>query len=825
MPETIYSQQNAFFLEIEGDQFKIREPVGWQNADISITRDLTEHGLEVEFPSTSVELEFGLTPETETGNRSKEIIDNQYDITGPDTRIDILYGLWDGVTFTEQARQLLDFSKDFSIGQYGTKVKAVPVSFEKNIRNFYNTPLNMQLTETVFGGDMPGTTPLPQERLSTHSKSLRTVFNGLTTLTQIGVGPDVTQQWFVQYGFNNEITNESVTNFFIPSLMGINDPEDDGVTCLEFNNFGQAEIDTIFLRGEFQFVKTVVTTVTIQSFYGIQGQPLTLFDSTVTLYPGGGPIDVDVTYTHELSSPAELEITPGDRLFIFSSIFINGGGVVQDVNTFRVFGDPNNACELDIDIDTIDSASMTGGHRLFEAFEYATRMLTGLENRFRSTFFSGVTQGEPQDNGGRRYFLTNGNRLRQFGNADRGVTFTMQDAFDTAKMCWAVGQAFERDGDEDVIRWERVDYFYQDHEIIDLSSRTSNYERVPVSELNINTVDVSYPKISVRETDGSNTLNAINTEISIAFPVEVPEKGEVLKSKFRTDGADIETSRRLRLKPTESFSTDDDVFLIPYINGQTSVNNSVVFDAEDNAILFLTAGWLSTFQYISQIIVTGSTFNDGTYIYQSNLAVFVPGAPARYRVVVNQNISTDEVATVNIELPDLIAERDQPFSSLIGVIDEDTIYGGRLSTLRMFVNNSLWLNAGTWYKPDTFRYQTQFKKEARNFASRFNELEPHLLGDTNRVLLDESAGVAIEDANGGVSLVRPDAAKLQAQITTDELFALIDAYKGRGPTPYGYITTIDNDGSIVEGYLLEFTMKPNTNFADLTIILRGDYYD
>jgi hypothetical protein len=437
---------------------------------------------------------------------------------------------------------------------------------------------------------------------------------------------------------------------------------------------------------------------------------------------------------------------------------------------------------------------------------------------------SGTENGEAQDNGGHRFFITNGHRLRGKTGDELAPSFSLENALDACRMFFAMGQAFEKDGSDDVIRWERMDYFYQDSEILDLADRTSNYVEVVNSGLSINKARIKYPRLSVRETEGSNTLDEPNTEADVTVPLLNSTKNVNFKSNFRAAGIDIETSRRLASQdPSESFNTDDDIFIIasfpPF--GVAVAFGGGTFSAAANSITVSLATW-SILEHTITFEITGGNANDGIWTYdplQATVTGFGATIFLNENVIANEVISAGDMNTIYDS-----SERNNSFNVINGVLDPSTVYNLRLTPLRCLMNNALWLNSALWYKGPTELYKTQFKSGNVLVESEFNLFALNVLGDVDRVLLKEADGVEKQFAQEGKTLFEPTIIRFDAEITRDELIDLIDACKGQGPNAYGYISTIDNDGNPVEGYLMSLSGLPNNNFYEIELLKRGDYY-
>ena len=190
--ETIYSARDAFFLDVNGVTYKIREPIGWDKVQLEFQRDPDKHGISYEFPSKDVQLEFSLAPEPETGNKSKELIDAEYALNGPDANIFIVFGLYDGTSITlEYTRRRLDLSEDYVSGLYKTRCKTVKDNIDTLIEDFKDVPVNMEQTDSVLNNPIPGITPAAKTNLNLHSKALRQTYEARSQASVETFDPDV----------------------------------------------------------------------------------------------------------------------------------------------------------------------------------------------------------------------------------------------------------------------------------------------------------------------------------------------------------------------------------------------------------------------------------------------------------------------------------------------------------------------------------------------------------------------------------------------------------------------------------------------------------
>lgn len=842
MPETIYSNPDAFFLEIGGMDFKINEPIGWNKVEISITRDTEKHGVSVTFPDKDGTLEFDNTPERDTGNRSKDLIDAEYNLNGQDAEVIIKFGEFDGVTFTEITRQKIDFSKKYESKLHISIATTTILTLEKRIKDYYDAPINLGNPVDVLGEAIPFPSPLLPDDINMHSQVL------IKNFFKKGSGTDITDfsglpapnpafDTFVQFGFPEVVFDtDAIEDFNLPDGVSYEDP----VPLLRANfrakEGGRLIINSMLaisdltktVQGGFSEDYTTEMFVVIVSAIDGKTRSFSLGTINATATESGG--SAEWTFGQGVNDTIIDYVQPGDFIILYS-ILLDGSFTITNL-------DPSSSNFIDISFETYKSASVNESYRLKDAITYAVRAVTGGEDHFKSDIFmkedtSPVAPELKEHGPGWEFFIMNGFQSRLINDFWRKPIFTLKEAFESLNMMFGMGESIEIDDNNFItIVWEEVEHFYQDHEIIFLQNRIGEFSRLSNKELSVNTVKYQYPKVSVRETQGGGSFQAVNTEIQSSLPIETANKRFNRKSAWRTEGYDIETSRRTSVLDQESIKTDDDIFFISNTDEETEFQLNVSFDEETSKMTFNTDVSFAFMRRFSRLTISGTASNNiqVTYDILSNQEV-----GSGFSITVNEGLTDEGLILATFTATGTRSRQDEgfvttefvdfdEFGTEISRQEKTDLYNMIIQPMRVLMQHSKWTNAMAWFKAKTNKYITLKYLNANNFRTKLNALTFNKYGDTNNIDVLPTDNVAIQDAYQGKSLVNADILKFTAEISRADFILIRDAMRGQGPTPYGFISTLDNDGNKVSGYLLDLSGNPNMNQYDIELMEKGDFY-
>lgn len=869
MPETIYSQPNAFYLNIQGVDHLIREPIGWNKAKININRDKVKHGVNVDFPSKKLKVDFGLTPHPTSGLRSKTLIDDEVELNGPESEIILKFGTITNNVFTVITTRRLELIKGFIQGAVTTTASLIDESFKTRVKDYYDIPVSLTQTQTVLNNPMPGGVT-PSNLINLHSKALRKTFRAesraQTAEGATGQSGDALYSLAPAFGdtdvaygslsLPNVVNRGLLESFSLPitfSNISPVDEEDNNVPRPNFQSVEIIELVSIKVRARYRITVSKGTgdnNVIFRTVLKYGNATNFIGGTTVFLFAGGGDAVIQIDHT------ATIPITGFDPLITNSPFFFwievdNSASVARDLEIITLTTFENDKASFyQLIGDTYFKPSEAEGYFIFDALDYVFRAITEDLGCFKSTLY---TSGQA-----RNIIATNGNRIRKNDEALKAPTFSAEDAYKSLEMTHAIGEVFEFDANtgKQFVRWERVDYFYQDVEILNLVGRTGDYEVLEEIEEKAfpNLVQMTYPRLTVREDNGSNTIDEFNSDITVTLPLKRSNGKVRLKSMFRTSGYDSETSRRLQDRPTESFRSDDDIFLFHVLSqfNESGINMLFAFDDSDDEnqlfIYFIQQDFEDHFRYISRIIVSGDTntggggsFNtNGEYVYDPTLyetipvaGIIVDGMPNTEVFIKVPATTTSTIGNVaiqerviTIQTQSYLAERNENFTTLTGIIDPPSVYNLRFHPLRIFVNHGLMVNRALFYQPDTAEYRTQFKRENRDLVTQLNSIDPNPLGDTSNAVMNEATGIQKQNNDQGRFLVRPKRVKFTAEITASEIITAMNAFTLENDVrKNGYITTLNNKGEEIQVYIDSIEGPPLTNYYEIEGRIKGNYYD
>lgn len=834
MPETIYSQRDAFFLEIGGVDFKIREPVLWSKVETSIQRT-EKHGLDVNFPSKDSQLQFSNVPDDESNNRSKQLIDSRYNQFGTDAEVILKFGQWNGITFTETTRQKLDFTKNFKMMLHTTVCKVTDIPFKKRIEDYYDAPIKMNTTTDVLGDALPGSSLTPAG-INLHSQILDKSFEktDVREILLLGVDyemPDPQNLYYLQFRFENAVFSEGFEDFNLPNGVSEIDP-----TTIQKSNYQATESGKINVNSILAAV--IVDTGFVANLNWTWWLYLQVGDGVkkrrIELATASGAATVGIVgvggYFEDIEFPY---VNKGDNVYIYAVLTVeNNAAPASPIDLDELDFTPIFVPALGMDVnphinitfETKSEASTALGYRLRDSIEFMFRSITGEQDKVSFAKFFDV--GAP----GYDFFTFNGFQIRKISGDNKFPTFSAKDAFEAIEMAFAIGENIEVDGNGDTtIVWEEVDYFYQDHEIIDLTGMTGDFVKSVNQNMSINLLKYEYPKPSVRETSSGGTIDAVNTAIDSSLPLENGTAKYRKRSKWRTEGTDIETSRRTSVLQKESVKTDDDIFLISTIT-EFTFNTPVSFLAAGNIMVISQPAFDNNLSRLKSFTISGTASNNGAFSY--DLANVYPNAlPSFVNVPLNQNLIDEASVLTTFTSIGVVSRQNEEFDKAAfvdgGGLETPTpdLYNIILQPIRVLMQHSKWTNGSAWYKMlSNPEYTTLQHINADNYRTKLNAGAVNKYGDLGAVEITPKDNVLVSDSYEGKSLITPNILSFTAELSVEQYILIQQASEGQGLTPYGYISTIDNDGNKVSGYLLSLNGNPDQNYYEIELLERGDFY-
>lgn len=448
---------------------------------------------------------------------------------------------------------------------------------------------------------------------------------------------------------------------------------------------------------------------------------------------------------------------------------------------------------------------------IFESLNRLIAVNTGLNNPLISNYYGRTDLGYAADGCGSKRWFTNGSAIRNFEVDGRPPELSLQTALRSLAAIDDIGFGFEKHGDDIKVVMEESEHFYQDKEIMKIDRMIKYHEEI-ADELIYNEIVVEFAKYINEEL---NTLDSFHTKAEHLTPIESKALKLNLFIDFITDPYSFEYTRRQQFEdsPTEAWRYDNDIFITDWveitgIKGGTSASNRLnyqgqVFIGNDSVITIplvipelidlTTISWVPIGGVLTEYTVDSVVFNenDGTTI------ITVVEATSQ------QSGSTEFIFGDGFSFKR--PESDQAFSTVDNLISPATTYNLRMSLKRIMMKHAKWINSGLHYKDGTDIIQTTTVDHNKTLETQFREGESCLGGDLNRILLNESADLTLNDLKSFGRYFIPLKVHYEAELKFEENEYLRKALTGvnEDDVNYGYISVLNEEG----GYTKVFVNK------------------
>jgi hypothetical protein len=124
------------------------------------------------------------------------------------------------------------------------------------------------------------------------------------------------------------------------------------------------------------------------------------------------------------------------------------------------------------------------------------------------------------------------------------LIISLKDLLTSVKNIYCLGYGVERAGSRDVVRVERVSYFYRDKKIYEFDHCLSYREEV-AKDILYNELEFGYDKFL---SSGFNTLDEFNTKHEYITPIKTNKAKLTVKSSLITSGYSIEDSSEAAIR-------------------------------------------------------------------------------------------------------------------------------------------------------------------------------------------------------------------------------------------------------------------------------------
>jgi hypothetical protein len=545
------------FTIIDGDiETVIDEPIGWDKCRFTLARDENFHGIFVTF---STDLEF-----VGTGyNIIKDAFYNsgiEYVLT---LRIEERCNASYEYETMFVGRINLSRFQDLFNGYCSCKVNLEDSNNSMLIKNNADKLINFSETIEIEGKTLA---PLEDNEMTMHSKAivLTTVFED-----SIGLEADLNM---------DDIDNQALA---IPLwLLLKSDDLDSGLDSSLFSITRNVGSNPIWWQSVAQFKAfyagdyIIDYNIVSQTKFKVYARD---FEMNITLvcYKNGNPfldlsdirsweeyISVETTYINNWNENGTINITlaQDDYVSFFYRVrFIwlegVGSGVVEWEHSSTVQ-------DVTFKSETVAPATTAKTYLIHECFERVAQATIDKQVAFESNFLGRKDIGYGANGCGSFTALTNGFNIRDF---DKPILTTLTDIFTSLSAIHCLGLGLLQKGDNEVIKVELIDYFYDgDNQIAEML----NIKQITVSSnesMIYNTALIGFEKYGTEEgTDKNNILDGFATQHNYNLPITTVKKAFVKVCKYITDHYAIEFTRRQQLinTSTQSWKFDDDNFLI-----------------------------------------------------------------------------------------------------------------------------------------------------------------------------------------------------------------------------------------------------------------------
>lgn len=262
---------------------------------------------------------------------------------------------------------------------------------------------------------------------------------------------------------------------------------------------------------------------------------------------------------------ATIALIPGDKLWMiwqFSYDVTTGtAGVGQTINITVDYTGGGDQFDLSFSINSLIDNTFARAYAIHEAFARISQVITDQTDGFLSDYF-GRKDSQPvtyADNGcGSFLAVMNGYAVRGESETDFPYAVSMQDLFTGISAIHSLGWGIEDGGSDQVIRVERVEFFYDTTIVLTITE---------IDHLIITEDEQSYftdIKIGYEtwQPEDINALDEFNTEFAFTTQFQVLDNTLEGVSDFIAAGYTIEITRRKQFEDTTDWRFDTNSFAV-----------------------------------------------------------------------------------------------------------------------------------------------------------------------------------------------------------------------------------------------------------------------
>lgn len=576
----------CFFFRLIVDDVKhtIAEPIKWDGVTIKGDRDLVFHGYKFKYTDGDVTLGFDC-------DAGRYVIEDEYNLHGEDGTVLFQFG------YTYFGTEYILFPGKLDLTTYKWFADRVECSvqvddFDSTFQSRQETKVSMTQNITFDGSDIVPPTPY---NLLFHAKTILTEFKVDNTTKSIFYDDPVRQQdWSIMPETVDGQTSDITDSFFYPFGVIQGQARQLNFYQVLFQFAGLTDINF-----DWQFSGTIhidnngvidgadyhLNCVYIYQRYDAATDTYTeTVENIGQAYDGHlGPLDtVFLNFTeHATKTLSQFRFGIKDRIYFYC--FLNADRNVKATFTL-------NQQSLSLDIKQTQESTETFGNVWFidDVIRQTLAVIADNKYELRSTFYERKGANQLTDGCAAKAALTNGFQIRAFDIAEKPMYIDFQTLTNSLNAQHCIGINYATIQGVPIVRIERVNFFYQEKEILQIEHvEDHTYEEDVAKEMIYNDLKFGYDKF---QEDGYNSLDEFNTQREALSPIQKNKATLEFISKFITSGYSIETIRRNQFdeQPSESVTNDDEVFYVTLRRGETdndwTAEKDEPFEIVDNLI-------------------------------------------------------------------------------------------------------------------------------------------------------------------------------------------------------------------------------------------------
>lgn len=720
--------------------------------------------------------------------------------------------------------------------------------FEDRLRTRYSTKINFSDPFNLDGEPLDSI-PDYQVLLPVKPEYLRSKFrqpNGIEY--SVGAGNSESSLFYIVPQFGEEVTNE-VPTIWNPTMQLHGSPivtRTNGVTVIDHPEaiFFTADQDGLYTFD----LQTQAQLTMARENWAARYDRMEWGLEYLRIYDPGDGQDLFVTSfglgdliiyderktwidTQTFQANFTLFLQAGEEIYFYYVVLLVGKNNEEyDIRMDQLVGYTNR---IIVTAETAARGSGASAYLIYDVLSHLLRSTTDSNAQLRSDFFGLKLHGYAQDGQGGRNMLLMGEDVRNRSNASFITSY--ESVYESLNALFCIGQAVVTDAEgTPSVRIENVEYFYREAEIMRINV-ASNYREMVATDLIYNEIEVGYKKYLEEETD---TLDSVHTRQQYLTPIRSYKKLLKIICEFIADPYALEHTRREQFstEERESWRYDDDLFLLAvqsglretyYVRkiGETGTRPS----GETFALLFLNVDGKSVYNKLAGIsdlkmTVVGADgseqvreINNMAYsLDPGNYLFVVPSGPALTYEEAN-------LVILSSELGGFSTERSEAFQRVDGIESAASFVNLRHTPQRMLHRWAVWINSMLSYKESDDQIKNTFTKNNREAVTQLPTDDFETRANLNQAPIYEGSNIPLLGFNNFNRLFTPEYIEFEAPITWQQIQLLRDAHQGQATQAnYGYISVIDYNGDLKQGYLQELVYNPVDEQARFKLLKKSD---